>query len=78
MLTELVELIESGPLDLELQRRTAMAAGQRHQQGIEQDGRVTLGFDLLRQFVPAFKNRTRGASSAAAKIYSKWCIRQIV
>jgi hypothetical protein len=58
MLTELVELIESGPLDLELQRRTAMAAGQRHQQGIEQDERVTLGFDLLRQFVPAFNNRT--------------------
>jgi hypothetical protein len=31
-LTELVELIESGQLDLELQRRATMAAGQWHQQ----------------------------------------------
>jgi hypothetical protein len=31
-LTESVELIESGQLDLELQRRATMAAGQWHQQ----------------------------------------------
>ena len=31
-LTELIDLIQGAQLDLELQRRTTMTAGQRHQQ----------------------------------------------
>ena len=45
VLTELVELIESVQLDLELQRRTAMAAGQRHQQPGRKAG-LAGGLDL--------------------------------
>jgi hypothetical protein len=44
-LTELVELIKAIQLDLELQRGTAMAAGQRHQQPGRETG-LPGGLDL--------------------------------